>query len=277
VTKEAETMEPKTFHTPYGLRLEVRIPAGTIHVRAEDRADTMLEITGERDPGDLRIELDEMPTGGHRLLVEVRSRSSFALFGREVKVGLHAPIGTDVTAETGSADVVVVGDVGSITVRTGSGDLSFDRSGSDVSVKVASGNVRGRIVEGKLSVDTASGDVKVDEVRDSAICRTASGDLELGAVGGSMDFSSASGDIRIGSAWIGVVQARTMSGDVTVGVAAGTNVWLDLSSKSGETVSELDAVDAPEGDANPLELRLSSMSGDVRVHRSKGAAKAAID
>jgi hypothetical protein len=59
---------------------------------------------------------------------------------------------------------------------------------------------------------------------------------------------------------------------VSIGVAAGTGVWLDLDSASGDTHSDLSM---SEGTANPggatLTLQVRTASGDIDVHRSAPA------
>jgi DUF4097 and DUF4098 domain-containing protein YvlB len=254
------------FPTPGGVDLEIHIPAGAVQVRCEARDDTAIEIRGERDPDEVRVERVERPGGRWIVRIEQRNRKMFG-FGRDLQVSVQAPEGAAMDVATGSADLKVSGGSGSIAFRSGSGELAFERAAGDVSVKVASGDVRGHRVDGDLTVHSASGDVEVGSVGGSATATTASGDISIGAVGGPADANSASGDVRIGAISAGSVHARTMSGDVAVGVTRGTRVWLDLTSVSGQTVSELAAADGIDGDA-AADLHLSSVSGDIRVHRA---------
>jgi hypothetical protein len=61
-----------------------------------------------------------------------------------------------------------------------------------------------------------------------------------------------------------------MSGDITVGVRQGSNLWVDARAMSGDLSSEVDLDDAPPSDdGGPLvELRATSMSGDIDVVRA---------
>ena len=64
---------------------------------------------------------------------------------------------------------------------------------------------------------------------------------------------------------------KTVSGDVVIGVAPGTSAFLDVSSKSGSTSSDLPVSDVPvDGSALQLEIRANTVSGDVRVRRGSG-------
>jgi hypothetical protein len=73
----------------------------------------------------------------------------------------------------------------------------------------------------------------------------------------------------------GTVAVKTVSGDVSVGVAPGLRVWLDLSSVSGRMESHL-VEDDREGAGGPAQLTVSlrTVSGDQRVVRAAGAAPA---
>ncbi len=262
-------MEPRTFQTPGEVQLQMRIPSGSVDVMLEDTPITVVEITGERDPDDFTIVLDDLASGGLRLRVEQRGRKSFGWnASRDIRVRVKAPNGAAVSLDSGAADLSVLGDAGAITMRSGSGDLNFERSDADVVAKVASGDVRGRSVGGNLRAHGASGDVNISAVEGSVVARTASGDVTLGDVRGPTDAVTASGDVSIARVHTGRVHVQSMSGDVTVGVASGTRVWMDVSSTSGTTNSDLTVSNSSDDEAATLELRLSTLSGDVRVTRS---------
>ncbi len=264
-------MEPKKFDTPDGVHLELRIPAGTIEVETTDTSTTTVEIDNERDAQEFHVELTSLNEGGHRLLVEQRDRRFGIGFGwkRELHVRIVAPVGAHVGVETGSADLELRGSASSLSFRSGSGDLAFDDVTGDVAIKVASGDASGGSVEGDLSFHSASGDLEVGSVGRDAIARSASGDLRIGSVGRNVQSTTASGDVQIGSLSAGEASIRSVSGDVVVAVSRGTRVWLDLSSVSGSTGSDLAMSDGPQGDTKPeLELRASTVSGDIRVRRA---------
>ena len=100
----------QTFETPGHLQLELRIPAGTIRIRAEETTQTHVSITGERSPEAVRIAFDDAYQGGHRLAIEYRERGKlFGWGGNEMRVDLTVPIGTVVACDTGSADLEIEG------------------------------------------------------------------------------------------------------------------------------------------------------------------------
>lgn len=269
----------QSFDTPGRLHLEVRIPAGSIRVRAEETMQTHLSIQGERDPEDFRIIMEDLPGGGCHLTVELRERNKrFGWRGSDLRVNLTVPLGTLVTSDTGSADLEVTGSIGSLTFRSGSGDCRFDDVDGEVSIKSASGDVAGATIGGGLSFTSASGDVRIRQVVGDIVGKVVSGDFSVGIVVGSARLASVSGDVEIGSVAAGSTSIRSVSGDVEVGVARGARVYLDISSTSGETSCDLDMTD-PAGasggsDGPDLELQVGTVSGDIRVVRSTTAANA---
>jgi DUF4097 and DUF4098 domain-containing protein YvlB len=261
-------METRTFETPAGVMLDIRIAAGRIHVdAASDSAETVVHVTGERDPEEVEMEAHELPDGGLRIRVEQRGTGLFRK-GRNLDVRVSTRPGAVVKAETGSGDLEARGSLGTLTFRSGSGDVAFEEIDGELSVKSGSGDVAGVRVGGDASVTTASGDVAFARVEGSLVLRSASGDVAVGGVGGDVQVTTASGDVEIGSVTHGEATVRAASGDISVGVAPGTPLWMDLSSVTGTATSELEPADAAEGAPAPaLELRMTSVSGDVRVQR----------
>lgn len=263
-------MQPRTFETPAGLQAEVRIPSGVITVRAEATTTTRLEIHGERDPEEFRITCEERRSGGHRLTVDLRERGKvFGWRGSNIRVELTVPVGTELTCETGSADLEATGSLGSLAFRSGSGDCRFDQIQTDVDVKTASGDLSGETVGGSLTFATASGDARVREVAGDVVGNGVSGDVSVGSLGGALQVNNVSGDIDIASIGTGDASLRAVSGDIEVGVPRGTSVYLDLSSTSGDTTSELD-MSNEAADVGPaeMELRANTVSGDIRIRRA---------
>jgi DUF4097 and DUF4098 domain-containing protein YvlB len=256
-------MEPTTYDTPGSVLVELRIPAGTIRARAVDQATTELDIRGEH-ADDVTVELRPV-SGGHVLVIRA-PKKGFGSKGwdHDLQVDLVVPTGAALDAETGSTDIDTSGELGGLSVRSGSGDLNFETVTGDVVAKVASGDVRGGQVGGSLTVQGASGDVSVRRVDGDITCRTASGDVTIEELGAGGQIIGVSGDIDLRAAAQGTLKVRSVSGDIAVGVVAGTGVWLDLTSTSGDAVSELHEPDSPSGEA-ALEIHATAVSGDIRI------------
>jgi hypothetical protein len=87
--------------------------------------------------------------------------------------------------------------------------------------------------------------------------------------GSSVNANTASGNQTIGAVLQGKVTLKSASGDLKVGIREGSTLWVDARSRSGEVRSELPISDAPpEGNAPHVELRATTMSGDVEVVRA---------
>ena len=89
-----------------------------------------------------------------------------------------------------------------------------------------------------------------------------------------MHVNTASGDAAIRAARGDKVDIRTASGDAEIGVPSGTRVWLDLSTSSGRTNSDLAMTDTPP-DGAQLTVQVRTASGDITLRRVPQSAHTA--
>ena len=252
-----------TFETPGSIALVIDVPSGDVHVRATDTEQTHVRIDDARDR-DFEVTSDPWTGGEQR--VQIRYRGKRSWFGSsEAAIEVECPLGSTVTMTTESADLSIDGRVGALQVRGGAGELDFGEVERELVVKTASGDVTGGTVGGDLTHQSASGEVRVRRVGGDMVAKTASGDLEIDVLEGSASVTSVSGDVVLRSVSGGEAEIRSVSGDVEVGVAPGTGVFLDLSATSGEVRSDLEMMDGPSGDGPTLDLKVITVSGDIRV------------
>ena len=247
------------FDTPGRVAFRISSPGGRVTVDTWSEPGVEVDVTALRgDEGsrlaaeETRIEMKERGSL-HEIVVEVPKREGrFGIFGRspEIGIAIRCPEGADLDVTTHSSDVEGRGPLGDVTVKSASGD-----------VKV--GDVR------QLGFNTASGDLSAGAVEGNLTTKSASGDVDIRSVGGPATVNTVSGDLRIASAGAGV-RVSAVSGDVNVAARAGLALWIDAQSVSGTMHSDLDVSDLPpvEGDASPVELRIRTVSGDVRISRS---------
>jgi Toastrack DUF4097 len=272
-------MRRETFHTPGALTLDLRVPSGEITLESVDGDETTVELDASGTSDDVRelvegarIELRQRGDG-NEVLVDVPRRKGRGLgliFDRaDFRLRVLAPHGADVQVSTASADVDGRGRFGGLRAESASGDLRFADLSGYVEIKSASGDVSLEAIGGGAKISTASGDVRVRRVEGEATLRSASGDIAVDEATSSVTVQSASGDQRLGAVTSGRVTMQSASGDQTVGISRGSRVRIDVRTMSGDTSSELEIEDSPAlGEGPEVELRATSMSGDIRILRA---------
>jgi Putative adhesin len=253
----------------------LRMHRGVADVTAEDRPGIQVEVlplddsTAARDAaGGYQVTLE-----GDSLIIHAPEGFGWPLRRTpKIHVVARVPAGSSLAAQMASADLRARGDYGIVQAELSSGDGYVERAAGDAELKSASGDLQIDRVGGSLRVGSASGDLRVGDVSGDVSVSTASGDLSLHSVGGSIQGKTASGDIQIGRLIRGQATVNSASGDVTIGVARGTGVWLDVNTASGDTKSDLTMNDeAPPPDQQAtLELRVRTASGDIHIHRAFG-------
>ena len=193
------------------------------------------------------------------MVVEVPHQSGFLWRGGSgVDVTVRLPEGALADLETVSGSVGADGHLGAVTVRTTSGDISLgpvdgdfvshSTSGDitvgpvvgDADISTTSGSVRCGAVSRAAQVKTASGDVVVESAGHRLIAETTSGDVTVDQLADGCEMKTTSGDLRIRRLLAGKAELKTISGDVTIGVARGTAVMIDAESLSGSLSSEIE-------------------------------------
>jgi len=201
-------------------------------------------------------------TGG-RLVV--RTPKDMQLRNVTINVSVQAPLGSHVTAKSGSGDLTVSGAAGRLELTTGSGRVSADQAAAAAKVDTGSGVVRLGPMAAGVRAKTGSGDVEVTSIGGVSTVVTGSGDVWLGAVTSDVLARTGSGNVTIANAAAGQLELHTGSGAIRVGVREGSPAEIDLSSGSGEAQSELDLSSAPPSSAPALRVRGRTGSGTALV------------
>lgn len=255
-------------HSP--LRLVVRLSSGAVEIVAEDR-DTATVDVQPYDDRDASRDLTERTTVELRgdTLAVIAPNGSGGLLRPSggLRIDVRVPLDGTVEVNAASADTACRGRYARAALDSASGDILVEHVTGDAVAHTASGDVRMVRVDGALSVGGSSGDVRSERIGGRVDAKLASGDLQIGEAAADVLAKTASGDVRIGSATRGTVQVVTASGDVGVGVRAGTGVWLDLSTVSGTTRNGIDMSGGGAGAEHQLTLQLRTVSGDIDVHR----------
>ena len=266
-----------TFETPGRVLLDVSVPAGRVTIQTWSDARVDVEVTpgrgdeaSQQAAAETRIEAAERG-GRHEIVVRAPKREGrFGFLGRspELDVAIRCPEGADVELTTQSADLDGRGRLGDVAARSASGDVMLGDTGS-LSFTTASGDLSAGAVAGSLTAKSASGDVSVRAVGETATINTVSGDVRVSDTSDVAVVSTVSGDVELEAAG-GGARVNSVSGDVHVATRPGLALWIDVQSVSGSVNSDLDVGDAPpgKGGAAQAELRVRTVSGDVRISRS---------
>jgi DUF4097 and DUF4098 domain-containing protein YvlB len=255
--------------------LFVNIPSGSVAVSGEATDVTTVELVTSRPSRDAEKLISEVQvsfTNGRLEIVQPKMSGFLRISNSGLDVTVKVPAGSRGTLRTASADVSCVGELAELDARTASGDVTVALVTGRMEVTTASGDVFVEKAGAGISVNTASGDIQLREAAGEVTVTTASGDVNIGQPAGSVHASSASGDIQIRTAVRGEIALKTVSGDSVVGVAAGTDVYLDLSSLTGRLSSQLQ--DSDGGTGADLQLRCRSVSGDIKIVRAEPASAA---
>jgi DUF4097 and DUF4098 domain-containing protein YvlB len=246
------------FHTPDPVRLTAENGSGRVRVTATESAETRVVVSGRH--------ADEVEVSQHGREIRVippQRRAGFLNGDDSLDIDVLLPAGSDLAIRTGSADVTAEGPVGVVQVKTGSGDVDLEQVCEDLQVKCGSGDVRIGEAQAAAAVSTGSGDVEIGRNRGPAVVKTGSGDVRFREATTEVSVMTGSGDLVLDTVREGRFQAKGASGSIHVGIPAGTPVWTDITTLSGRIHSDVEGTGAPAEGAAHVELRASTVSGDV--------------
>ncbi|MGY1778784.1 DUF4097 family beta strand repeat-containing protein [Geodermatophilus sp. SYSU D01036] len=261
-----------TFDTPEPVSARIDVAAGSVRVRATDRAVTEVTVRPHDGRSSADVQAAEQATvtcaDGHLLVRTTgRPRLLFLASGGEVDVDVALPEGSSVEVRTTAGDVSCSGRLGRAVLESRHGDLRLD-SAAGLRARTTSGGITVGEVSGDAVAHTDFGDVRVGRTDGDTRLRTTCGDVTVDHTAGSLLGSTNYGRVRVGEAVRGSLVLETSYGEVEAGIAAGTAAWLDLQSASGSIRNELTAADGPEDATGTVQLRARTAYGDILVRRA---------
>lgn len=239
-------------------RIFLRLPAGAARVVAGEEAVVEVRMSGR----EATLERFLVEERGGRIVIEPEGGRIGRWAGVDVELRLGT--GADVHTRLTSGDVSVNTEIATLVVESGSGDVAVGAVSGDVKIKTASGDIKIGSVGGRLDVAAASGDVRVGSSQD-VVAKTASGDIDIGEVAGSMVAHSASGDIEVERFTGDLFQAKTLSGDVRLGLTAGRSFAVEFQSLSGDIRTRYPVDSGGPSTGTTARLSVTTMSGDIVV------------
>ncbi len=270
--------EPRRFATPTPTQLYVENGAGRISIAATDTSTTTVRVSGERAEEATVVQDDDRIS-----VIAPKHRAGFFSGDQALAIEVELPTGSHLVVKSGSASLAATGELSTVRVKSGSGDVRLDVVGGaaevdtgsgditlataagDLRVRSGSGDVDLRSVAGSTSVSTGSGDVRIGRADGPVVVKTGSGDLEIVQAERDVASTPGSGDVVVRSARRGRIVAKGASGDIVVGVPVGTPVWTDLTTMTGRVTSTLPSAGQPAPGADHVELRATTVSGDIAL------------
>lgn len=278
-----------TFPTTGPISASVEVQWGDIWIVAADGAATDVEVTpasaaSEKD--DLAVEATTVTFADGRLRV-LGPKNRTGVFNKKfgaVHVRVHLATGSHLEATTGFGAVVVEGELGACRIKSAAGDLRLQDAAS-ADLRTGMGSIVAGNIAGDFSCKTGTGPIRIDRVGGRAEVRTANGDTWIGAAGGPVRIKAANGGItvdraqgdvvastpvgnlRVGSAEQGVVQLKTSTGRIDIGIPSGTSALLDLTTKFGSVSNDLEATNHPIPGERFVEVQALTSAGDIAVVR----------
>jgi DUF4097 and DUF4098 domain-containing protein YvlB len=246
-----------TFDTPTPIVAAVAAGAGSVHLIASQRTDTVV-VVRPRDPSrdaDVRSAEAAHVAYAHGELTVTPAKAGFLGIGiGAVDIVIELPTNSRVHAHVASADVAADGDYGDFTFASAAGRLAVQS------------------ISGTAKVSTASGDVAIDALEGDLTFQAASATLTLQRLRGRLKSRTASGSLYVGAAVSGSLDACTASGEVGMGIPAGTAARLDIVTGSGTVTNHLEHSAGPADGDQTVTVDVRTASGHVEIGRATAAS-----
>jgi Putative adhesin len=262
-----------TFTTPDPISAVIEVAAGSVHLIAADRDDTVVDVRprDESRTHDVKA-AEQMRVNFHNGTLTVSSKRGFSFPRRgAVAVDIALPTGSRLQASVASAQLTADGQYADCKLASASGDVSVESVIGKIKADTASGDVSIQSAKASASLASASGDASIGVLEGDVKFQAASGSLTVGRLQGNVNAQTASGDATVATAVNGVVSVQTSSGEVQVGIAEGTAARLDLRTHSGEVSNTLQPSDGPAEGDQTLAVHVRTASGGIRMQRASAA------
>jgi DUF4097 and DUF4098 domain-containing protein YvlB len=281
-----------TFDSPGPVAVSIELGAGDVRVVASDRHDTTVEVrpSDAGKPGDVAAAKATVVdyTGGTLSIRAPRRRLWYTLAGpgrESVDVEVAVPVGSALRVEAGFGAIRCAGALGDCDLKSGGGEIVVEEAGA-LNARTGIGNITAEVARRQAEAKTGTGEVRIGKVQGPATIRNSNGGTWLGEVSGDVDVRAANGrisieragssvaartacgDIFLGEVGSGTVAASTSWGRVEVGVRPGAVAWLDLQTRAGKLVNELDSSAPPSADEGAVHLVARTSAGDITVRRA---------
>lgn len=279
-----------SFDTPEPIVANLEPVVGNIRVIASDRTDTTVDVrpSDETEASDVKAaEQTRVEYSNGTLLVKApRMRPlDFTNKTRSIEVTIELPSGSELLGTTGVGDLHGTGRLGKTRYKTGAGHLQLEHTG-ELNLNTGAGNIVVGQVTGNAEINTSTGRVQIGSISGTGVIKNSNGATTVGTASGAVRLRSANGDITVDQADDGVeaktangavrvldavrgtITLETAMGDIELGIREGSAAWLDVKTRFGRVLNEMDAATAPGDATDKVEAHASTSFGDITIHRS---------
>ena len=252
--------------------IHARVPSGRLQFVEGTEGEVVVTLRGS-ESALARYRVEQT---GDLIEISPEAGKHFSISGVRIAVEVGRP--PEVKARLASCDLSATCEIADLHVDTASGDVRAERVSGDAAIRSASGDTRIASVGGMLKVSAASGDVFAGVVEGGADLKTASGDVRIESAGGGVKAKCASGDVTVKNLTAGDFDAKTISGDVFVGIPQGRTLEVSLDTFSGKVRTGFAVDEGGDEDAESTSagagvstVRVKAVSGDVTLGRAKSS------
>ncbi len=229
---EHEESHEHEFHLEDGAEVSIENPLGNVLITPAEEGYACVVV---RKTGWAAKQEDA---------VAAASQMEVTIHGTDVRLDIKASAPDSFKEGTVDMELRVPRSLRSVHVRTRFGTVSVSGITASVEVHTASGSITAATIEGDCRLETASGAIDLQEVSGEANIATTSGNVTAARLKKGLVAHSASGDINVVGVENGRLEAKSVSGDVSV-----HDVGIDA----------------------PIEILCESISGDAAITRANGA------
>ncbi|WP_328998169.1 DUF4097 domain-containing protein [Kribbella sp. NBC_00709] len=220
-----------TFATPAPISADVDIIFGNVTFKAGDRTDTVVDVRPVDPAWALDVQAAEQVViefaDGKLQVRHPKLRTLFTKKYGEVAVLIELPAGSAIQGYTAKGNYVVEGEVGACELKTANGDMRIAN---------VTGNLR---------------------------AKSATGNIHVAVAGAAVNARTASGDIQVGRLGTGSADLYTATGEVAIGVPAGTAAQLDAHTSIGRVFNNLDTTEPTN---HTITVRARTHGGNITVN-----------
>jgi hypothetical protein len=259
------------YDTADPARIQLDVDYGTVRIVATERSTTAVTVrpsaAGRRADVELAGKTQVDLIGGVVTVAVPHWRLSSLLRPGAIEIVVEAPTGSSVSAVIGYAHFSADGVLGRCQVRSSYGNVRIDTA-DQVEVTTSGGQVVVGLVREVAELTSSYGLIRVADVRGRCDLRNSTGDVLIGTARDAVRIQSVYGQITVERAVSGELDIVTSYGATEVGIADGTAVRLDVTTKNGQLINALTPSATPRDPTPRLELRARSGYGDVTIRRS---------